>query len=119
MRKTRHEKRILRQARVRRRTSGTSQRPRLAVFRSNSHIYAQIVDDHKGVTLAAVNSLTREVREMRQGKKQEIAKLVGKKVAELAVANGIKQVVLDRGGFLYHGQVKALADGAREGGLQF
>lgn len=117
--KTRRERRDLRQKRVRRHVAGTPARPRLAVFRSNRQIYAQIIDDYKGVTLAAMTSLSPELKETKPAKKKEVAKWVGKKVAELALSKGIKQVVLDRGGFLYHGQVRALAEGAREGGLQF
>ena len=100
---------------VRRKISGTNDRPRLSVFRSNTGIYAQIIDDVKGVTLAAASSLE-------LGKKTvnlENSKTVGKKLAEKAVASGIQSIVFDRNGYLYHGNIKAFAEGAREGGLKF
>lgn len=105
----------LRKGRVRSRVSGTEKRPRLNVFRSNSHIYAQVIDDITGKTLAA--SSTELVKAT--GKKLEQAVLVGKDVASKASAKGITEVVFDRGGYRYHGRVKALADAAREGGLKF
>ncbi len=109
-----------RHARVRRRLGGTNDRPRLNVFRSNSHIYAQVTDDTQGVTLVAASSLDGELRSALSGKtKVEQAKEVGKLVAERAIEAGIKEVVFDRGGYRYHGRVKALADGSREGGLKF
>ena len=95
-------------------------RPRLSVFRSSKQIYAQIIDDEKGVTLAAASSLEKTNREsLKTGANTEAAKTVGKLLAERAVAKGLKTVVFDRGGYMYHGRVKALADGAREGGLEF
>jgi len=95
-------------------------RPRLSVFRSSKQIYAQIIDDEKGVTLAAASSLEKGNREsLKTGANTEAAKTVGKLLAERAVAKGLKTVVFDRGGYMYHGRVKALADGAREGGLEF
>jgi len=95
-------------------------RPRLSVFRSGRHIYAQIIDDTKGMTLAAASSLDSELRKrLRTGADKEAAKQVGLLVAERAKAAGIEAVVFDRGGYLYHGRVQALADGAREGGLAF
>lgn len=100
---------------VRKKLSGTTDRPRLSVFRSNTGIYAQIIDDVKGVTLAAASSLE-------LGKKTvniESSKTVGKKLAEKAVASGIQSIVFDRNGYLYHGNIKAFAEGAREGGLKF
>ena len=101
-----------------RRAAGT--RLRLSVFRSSKHIYAQVIDDLKGATIAAASSLEKEVRERHKtGANVESAKAVGKRVAERAVAKGIKDVVFDRGGYLYQGRVKALADAAREGGLNF
>jgi large subunit ribosomal protein L18 len=105
----------LRKGRVRSRITGTEQRPRLNVFRSNSHIYAQVIDDLTGKTLAASSSELIKAT----GKKVDQAVLVGKDIAVKAVAKGVKVVVFDRGGYRYHGRVKALADAAREGGLQF
>ena len=100
--------------------SGTSQRPRLNVFRSLSEIYAQVIDDSAGNTLVAASSVDKELREKMKGlKKAEQAKLVGQAVAERAKSKGIEAVVFDRGGFRYVGRIKALADGAREGGLNF
>lgn len=101
---------------IRKNLEGTSQRPRLSVFRSNKAIYAQLIDDSKGHTVAAASSA-----ELDKKAKLNVAtsKSVGKKVAEKALASGIKEVVFDRNGYLYHGNVKALADGAREGGLKF
>jgi large subunit ribosomal protein L18 len=95
-------------------------RLRLSVHRSSQHIYAQVIDDEKGETLAAASSLERDMREsLKSGANVDAAKAVGKLVAERALAKGVKRVVFDRGGYLYHGRVKALADAAREGGLQF
>jgi large subunit ribosomal protein L18 len=95
-------------------------RARLSIFRSSKHIYAQVIDDLKGETLAAASSIEKEVRASHKtGANVEAAKAVGKRVAERAIAKGVKQVVFDRGGYLYHGRVKALADAAREGGLSF
>jgi large subunit ribosomal protein L18 len=112
-RKRRHE-------RVRKKISGTGERPRLAVFRSLTHIYAQVVDDLKGHTLVQASTLDTEVAEGGDGKKKsEQAGLVGQLVAKRAKEKGISQVTFDRGGFKYHGRVKALADGARKGGLKF
>ena len=106
--------------RIRRRVRGTPERPRLAVFRSVKHIYAQVIDDAKGATVAAASSLEKPLREsLKSGANVEAAKAVGKLVAERAAAKGIKQVVFDRGAYLYHGRVKALAEAAREGGLNF
>jgi large subunit ribosomal protein L18 len=98
--------------------SGTTERPRLSVFRSNSDIYAQLIDDSKGVTLVAASSRDKAIADLKDTKVAKAA-LVGKKLAELAKGAGIESVVFDRGGYLYHGRVKSLADGAREGGLQF
>ena len=112
-------RRIARHRRVRRKVSGTGERPRLAVFRSLRHIYAQVIDDTRGATLASASSLEAEVRDQLDGKaKSEVSRLVGALVARRATETGIKQVVVDRGGFKYHGRVKALADAAREGGLK-
>jgi large subunit ribosomal protein L18 len=104
--------------RIRKTVKGTAERPRLSVFRSNKQIYAQLIDDVQGVTLASVSSAAKEMS-ANKGPKVDLAREVGKKLAEKAVQSGIKAVVFDRGGYLYHGRVKALADGAREGGLQF
>ena len=95
-------------------------RPRLSVFRSSKQIYAQIIDDQQGVTLVSASSLEKDQREaLKTGATVDAAALIGKLLAERAVAKGIKEVVFDRGGYIYHGRVKALADGAREGGLDF
>jgi len=95
-------------------------RPRLSVFRSSKHIYAQVIDDLKGVTLASASSLEKTMRESsKTGANIDAAKAVGKAVAERAAAKGIKDVVFDRGGYMFHGRIKALADAAREGGLKF
>ncbi len=106
--------RIRRHARVRERLAGTGEKPRLAVFRSLSHIYAQVIDDRSGRTVAAASDL-----DITQGKKSERAKQVGKAIAERAKEKGVGEVVFDRGGYRYHGRVKALADAARESGLKF
>ena len=109
-----------RHRRVRKKVRGTAARPRLAVFRSNKHIYAQVIDDAKGQTLASASSLEKDMRDsLKTGANVEAAKAVGKRLAERASAKGVKQVVFDRGGYLYHGRVKALADAARESGLSF
>ena len=109
--------RIKRRARVRAKISGTAERPRLAVFRSAKHIYAQLIDDVAGVTLAAASSMDKDFEGF--GGNKEAAHKVGLAVAEKAKAKNIEEVVFDRGGFVYHGRVKELADGAREGGLKF
>jgi large subunit ribosomal protein L18 len=107
-------------ARIRKRLAGTPARPRLAVFRSQSHIYAQLVDDMAGCTLCACGSRDKEVRgEHKRGSNVAAAKAVGTLLARRAIEKGIAAVVFDRGGFKYHGRVKALADAAREGGLKF
>ena len=110
-----------RQAKVRRNVRrAAGNRKRLSVFRSSKHIYAQVIDDVKGETLASASSLEKEMRgSLKTGANVEAAKAVGKLLAERASAKGIKDVVFDRGGYLYHGRVKALADAAREGGLNF
>ncbi len=106
--------------RVRISVQGTQQRPRLSVFRSLSEIYAQVIDDQAGHTIVSASSIDQELREKMKGlKKVEQAKLVGKTLAERAKKQGLQTVVFDRGGFRYSGRVKALADGAREGGLEF
>src|SRR5262245_17617917 len=106
--------------RIRKKLSGDGARPRLSVFRSNKHIYAQIVDDAKGSTLVAASSVETETKGgLKGGGNVAAAKAVGKVVAQRAIDKGIKAVLFDRGGYIYHGRVKALADAAREGGLQF
>ena len=117
---SRSEARFRRHARVRRKVTGTPERPRLSVYRSTAEIYAQLIDDQAGHTLVAASSVDQELRAKLGGlKKVEQARLVGKIVAERARDKGIQQVVFDRGGFRYIGRVKALADAAREGGLEF
>ncbi len=102
--------------RIREKLSGTTERPRLNVYRSLNHIYAQVIDDQKGETLASASTLQLKLK---TGGNVAAAKEIGKAVAEKAVAQGIKRVVFDRGGYLYHGRIKALADAAREAGLEF
>ena len=109
--------RLKRHKRVRAKISGTPERPRLNVFRSETNIYAQVIDDVNGVTLVSASSLEKGF--VREGSKSDVAKQVGINVAQKAKAKGIETVVFDRGGYIYHGRVKALAEGAREGGLQF
>ena len=114
------EQRARRHRRIRGRVQGTTERPRLNVFRSNAHIYAQVIDDTRGHTLVAASTLDAGLRpQLATNTKQEEAKLVGRLVAERALAAGVAQVVFDRGGFKYHGRVRALADAAREAGLKF
>lgn len=109
--------RVKRHFRVRNKISGTPERPRLNVFRSAKHIYAQVIDDINGVTLAAASTTEKSFENF--GGNKEAAKEIGKLVAERALEKGITNVVFDRSGYLYHGRVKELAEGAREGGLQF
>ncbi len=109
--------RLRRHERVRKNISGTAEKPRLNVFRSLNHIYAQIIDDTKGITLVSASSLDKAFEG--KGGNAEGAKVVGKMVAERALEKGIKTVVFDRGGYIYHGRVAALAEGAREAGLEF
>ncbi|MCH5597205.1 50S ribosomal protein L18 [Niabella ginsengisoli] len=103
---------------IRRKISGTSQKPRLAIFRSNTDIYAQLIDDSTGVTIAASSSKDKDIK-AQSGNKSEKSKLVGAAIARKAGELKVTEVVFDRGGYLYHGRVKAVAEGAREGGLQF
>ncbi|NLC77755.1 MAG: 50S ribosomal protein L18 [Clostridia bacterium] len=106
--------------RIRNKISGTPERPRLCVYRSNKHIYAQIIDDVKGVTLVAASTLEAPLKaELSATCNKEAAKRVGQLIGEKAIAKGIKSVVFDRGGYLYHGRVASLAEGAREAGLEF
>lgn len=109
--------RARRKRRIRKHVNGTEARPRLSVFRSTTHIYAQVVDDETAVTLAAANTLQKAVEA--SGNKTERAKAVGQAIAKACLAKGIDKVVFDRNGFLYHGRIKALAEAAREAGLQF
>jgi large subunit ribosomal protein L18 len=117
----RAESRQKRQKRVRRRIRGTPESPRLSIFRSLNHVYAQIIDDSTANTLVAASSLTKQIQSHISGKggSREGAAIVGKAIAERALEKGIKKVVFDRNGFLYHGRVKALAEAARENGLEF
>ncbi len=108
-----------RHKRIRKSLSGTPERPRLQVHKTNAHIYAQIIDDVNGKTLVSASTASKDMADLKNGGNVEAAKLVGKAVAEKAVAKGIEEVVFDRGGFIYHGRVKALAEAAREAGLKF
>ena len=113
IRKNRHK-------RLRYKLSGTSQKPRLNVFRSNSNIYAQVIDDTKSTTLVAASSLDKDVKDQLESTlNKDVAKVVGKVIGEKALSKGIDTVVFDRGGYIYHGRIKELADGAREAGLKF
>lgn len=117
---SRNDRRVKRHERVRKNLSGTPEKPRLCVFRSNKNISCQIIDDVNKVTLASASSLDKDLKaEIGYGGNKEAAKKVGEAIAKRALAKGIEDVTFDRGGFLYHGRVKELADGAREGGLKF
>ena len=110
----------MRHARVRRKIGGTSERPRLSVYRSLNHVYAQVIDDSQGVTIASASSLESAVKTQQDGKnKKDVAEVVGGLLSDRAKERGVSQVVFDRGGYKYHGRVKALADAARKGGLVF
>lgn len=114
------EQRAKRKKRIRKNVNGNTERPRLSVFRSAKHIYAQVVDDTQGTTLAAVSTLSKDVRgETGEKNKSDVAKLVGQALAKVCKEKGISKVVFDRNGYIYHGRVKALADAAREAGLEF
>lgn len=116
----RFEKRMVRRRRVRRQIQGSDARPRLSVYRSLHHIYAQVISDESGSTLAAVSTLSPELREALASRRNlQAAKAVGKAIAERCLSKGIGQVIFDRNGFLYHGRLRALADAAREAGLKF
>ena len=118
--KAKQRRQLRRRLHVRRNIVGTAERPRLSVFRSSKHIYAQLVDDLSGVTLAAVSSVAKDVKTgTPYGGNIKAAAVVGKKLAETAKAKGIQKAAFDRGHYRYHGRIKALADAAREGGLQF
>jgi len=115
-----HVRRERRQRRVRAKVNGTLERPRLNVFRSSRHIFAQIIDDAKGHTMVAASTLDSDLRaQAAKLNKKDEAKAVGKLLAQRALEKGLKQVVFDRGGYQYHGRIKSLAEGAREGGLEF
>lgn len=116
---TRLERRNRIKMRIRKQVSGTNEKPRMSVFRSNKGIYVQLIDDLAGQTLVSVSSKMKEVADQKSVNKTEQAKLVGKLVAAKAIEKGIQTVVFDRNGYLYHGRVKSLADAAREGGLKF
>ncbi|MFC5528031.1 50S ribosomal protein L18 [Cohnella yongneupensis] len=111
--------RLKRHLRVRKKITGTNERPRLSVFRSSKHIYAQLIDDVKGVTLASASTVDKELADIGNGGNVESARKVGELIANRAKAKGYENVVFDRGGYLYHGRIQALADAAREAGLQF
>ncbi|MFA5562107.1 MAG: 50S ribosomal protein L18 [Eubacteriales bacterium] len=115
MKKDKNEQRLKRHLRVRSKISGTAERPRLAVYRSNAHISAQVIDDKRGVTLVAASTHEKDFEGL--GSNKAAARTIGKKIAERALAKGITAVVFDRGGYVYHGRVSELAEGAREGGL--
>ena len=118
--KSRQEVRVKKHLKTRNRFSGTAQRPRLSVFRSNNHMYAQIIDDDAATTLVAASTVEKEVAgELKKTNDVEAAAYVGTVIAKRALEKGIKTVVFDRGGFVYHGKVQALADAAREAGLEF
>ena len=120
MKRTKEDIRTRIHRRIRKRMSGTADRPRLAIFRSQAHIYAQVINDETGTTLCTASSLDEGLRkDMKRGATVAAAKAVGKLIADRAKEKSVERVVFDRGGFLYHGRIKALADAAREGGLQF
>ena len=117
---SRNDKRVARHQRIRRNLAGTPEKPRLAVFRSNKNISCQIIDDVNGVTLASASTVDKELKQtISYGGNKDAAKAVGEAIAKRALAKGIEEVTFDRGGFLYHGRVKELAEGAREAGLKF
>lgn len=115
---TKNEKRLARHARVRKHISGTPERPRLCVFKSSKNIYAQVIDDTTGTTIVSASTLDKDI-EVENGGNKAAAKVVGESVAKKALEKGISEFAFDRGGFLFHGRVKELADGAREAGLKF
>ena len=115
---TKNEKRLARHARGRKHISGTPERPRLCVFKSSKNIYAQVIDDTTGTTIVSASTLDKDI-EVENGGNKAAAKVVGESVAKKALEKGISEVAFDRGGFLFHGRVKELADGAREAGLKF
>jgi large subunit ribosomal protein L18 len=116
---TKEEGRARRKRRIRKKISGDTARPRISVFRSSKHIYVQAIDDSKGATLATISTLSEGVKGAIEGDKSAEATAVGKAIAKVLLEKGISEVIFDRNGYLYHGRVKALAEGAREGGLKF
>ncbi len=116
---SKNESRQKRKIRIRKKISGTQERPRLVVYRSNTHIYAQVIDDENGAVLASTSSLSLSKKQDNVRCNKDGASLVGKEIARLSLEKQVKQVVFDRNGYLYHGRIKAVADGAREGGLEF
>ncbi len=116
---SKRERRIRIRKRIRKRINGTAEVPRMSVFRSNKHIYVQLIDDVSEKTIVAASSADKDFAENKKAKKEEIAAIVGKRIAEKAKENKISSIVFDRGGYLYHGRVKALADAARKEGLKF
>ena len=117
---SRNDRRVARHKRIRKNLTGTPEKPRLCVFRSNKNISVQIIDDVNGVTLASASTIDKELKsDIAYGGNKDAAKAVGEAIAKRALAKGIEEVSFDRGGFLYHGRVKELADGAREAGLKF
>jgi large subunit ribosomal protein L18 len=114
---SKNKKRLKRKVRIRKRLTGTTERPRLSVFRSAKHIYAQIIDDTSGKTLASASTMDKDFA--KSGDKKACANAVGKSIASRALESGIKAIVFDRNGYVYHGRVKSLSDGAREAGLDF
>lgn len=117
---SRNDVRVNKHRRIRNKISGTAAKPRLAVFRSNNHIYAQIIDDVEARTLVAASTMEKDIAsKLDKTSNVDAAKVVGEEVAKKALAKGIEEVVFDRGGYIYHGRVKSLADGAREAGLKF
>jgi large subunit ribosomal protein L18 len=116
---TKQERRFRIRKRIRKNIQGTTALPRMSVFRSNKQIYVQLIDDDSGETLVSASSRNKDVAAKANVSKSEQARLVGKLIAEKSIAKGIKEVIFDRGGYLYHGRVKELAEGAREGGLKF
>ena len=120
MKRTKEDIRTRIHRRIRKRMNGTAERPRLAIFRSQAHIYAQVINDESGTTVCTASSLDEGLKkQMKRGATVAAAKAVGKLIADRAKEKSVERVVFDRGGFLYHGRIKALADAAREGGLQF
>ncbi len=119
-RECRNSNRLARHSRVRKKISGTPEKPRLCVYRSNKNIYVQIIDDVNGKTLVSASTIAKEMQEkMAYGGNKQAARMVGQNIANKALENKIEEVVFDRGGYLYHGRVKELAEGAREAGLKF
>lgn len=114
---SKNKKRLKRKVRIRKKLTGTTERPRLCVFRSTKHIYAQIIDDTSGKTLVSASTMDKDFAA--SGDKKSLANAVGKNVAARALENGIKAIVFDRNGYIYHGRIKSLSDGAREAGLKF